>query len=396
MFKFLKDLKNKDNLFLALVILTLCHHTIFIYPVALIKHFSVIGEFILPVLYIYLIASSCFIGRRTKWVRTSDFAFCLVLVFVIVINLAVYVDNYEYLLAGIGDEIWKCVPFFFLGLMITINEETDDTISKWCCLGVALTALYELRFNSSSVVKDVGYSMVASYNLLLNGVIVVNYAVRTKKLIPIVCGFIALAYELLMGTRGPVVILLASLVVSVLIHTKGKWRYFVVVLAVMMYVFIQSSAFMEMQYGLRSASESAGFSTRVFDWFLNDDMIEQTSGRSDIYEDLWGRLKEHPVSGYGLYGEWKYGYRSAHNMYLEVIFHWGWIIGVSLLLGYVYVIVKAFKSTSNRVLLGWLGTWSCFVFVRGVFGGQYLSFYVFFLLGLSLQIFRSNKYKLNI
>lgn len=390
MFEFLKNIRKKDNLFLALLILVFCERTVIIFPVAVIKHFTILGELIIPFLYLFLISTSCIGQKRGRWIRGGDVAFCAILVFAILLTFLIYPNTTDFLLEGIVNDIWMCIPFFLLGLIINIDENTDEVLSKWCCLGILLTTYYEMSYTSGSALDERGYSMTASYNLLLNGVIVANYAVRTRKIIPIVCTIVAIAYELLMGTRGPVVILVVAIAASIIVHTVGKWRYVLVIGSVALFFLIQSEWFWDVQLGMRSLTEDAGFSTRVFDWFLEDDLTEHNSGRSDIYKVLLQKLSERPILGYGIYGEWPMGFRSAHNMYLEIVFHWGWFIGSILIVCYVAIILKAFRSTNNRVVLGWLSAWSAFVFVRGIFGGMYLSFYVFFLLGFSLQIIRSS------
>ena len=81
-------------------------------------------------------------------------------------------------------------------------------------------------------------------------------------------------------------------------------------------------------------------------------------------------------------------------MALELMVHFGVILGSLLLLWLIFLTFKTYVRTPNILARQFLLIWICFVFVRGFFGGSYLQFGVYVLIGFSLRELRRirNKY----
>lgn len=399
MVRYLRELKSpSQKAFLSLVILALCEQTIFVYPVVVLSHIGPlqdISKLIIPIAYVVLTAMS--LNKKvTSGIPGSALLIPLFFFAAIIFTILVYPQNEKYIIDNLN-QIWLILPYFLIGLCFKADKLTMDTLGIWCCIGVILTSFYRLSYSTKTFETNT-YNMDASYTALASILIVINYAFDSNKIFPILCAFLGLFYTLSMGTRGPIVIELVFIFVSLFIHldlSKG-FKYTLAILAgLLIALFLNSSAYIVFLTELSDFLGGLGFSTRIVDIALEDQMLEYTSGRSDIYADLWPRLLERPLQGFGVYGEWTLGYASAHNMYLETLYHYGIPLGVLILISYIITTIRAYLNAPNHYVISWLTIWGCYVFVRGFFGGSFLRFSVFLLWGFCIAVNYRHRYHLN-
>lgn len=380
-----------EKCLLLLTIVLICEQTLFIYPIVVIKSiFPILGICAFPIIYLYLFCGSLSYNTY-RWVRIEDFFIILFFTLAILITCIIYPNNAPFIFERL-DIILQSVPFFILGLCMSINQYSLDVLSKWCCLGVIVSAVYRLIFQDFSEAATRGYNMDAAYVLLLNTLIVIDFAIRTKRIVPILCSVVAIFYTLSMGTRGPIVIILSFILVKIYTQSFNSIKQSrkilnITAVTIILLLFFSTNLFPKTLIFLQGILDGLGFSTRILDFAISNEMISATSGRDDIVADLLNRLQYSPLLGYGVYGEWPLGYYSAHNIYIEICYHFGYPIGILLILLYIICVIKAYRKTDS-ISQSWILILSCFVFIRGFFGGSYLSFGVFLLLGYCLQIIR--------
>jgi O-antigen ligase len=126
----------------------------------------------------------------------------------------------------------------------------------------------------------------------------------------------------------------------------------------------------------------------VLDIAINGTIASHLSGRDELYEVVIRKISERPYLGYGVYGEWPWIGWSAHNMALEMMAHYGVILGSILLLWLIVISLKSYIKTPNSISKEMILIWMCYVYVRGIFGGSYLQFGVFFMIGFCLREIR--------
>ena len=399
-------IKLTSNVFFALLVgVMLCHYTLFDYFAVIIGKLpvvSILKPLFFPILY-SLLALLSLSSKRLRWIRATDIGIILFFAISISLSIIFYPQNSLYITENLWTDILPCIPFFMLGLCIDLDEDTYKTVSLLSCLAILVNTLYVVYFLSGG--RALGgshgedYSMYWAYLLLPNTLIAIDYFCKSRKLFPAICSVIGVIYAFAMGTRGPIVVIAAFIIICI-------WRYInlrtskkiiaIIVLGVAVFAFVSSPLYMQFLLEFKAFLAGNGVSTRVVDYLISSEMISQTSGRDDIYIDLLNKLNEHPFMGYGVYGEYPLGYPAgAHNVYLQVVFHFGYPLGIIMLLSYISLFVKAFKKTKGSVTQGWIALFGCLVFVRGIFGGNYLDYTVFFLLGLCLKSLRESKCKLD-
>jgi O-antigen ligase len=307
-----------------------------------------------------------------------------------------YPNNYQYIIDMLLSKLLPCVPFFILGLCMASDEKTYTMVSKFSCVAIVVNVLYFFYYIGSGRVlggsHGEDYSMYMAYLLLPNILMTIDYAFRSKKAVPIVCAIIGVIYAFAMGTRGAIVVIFAFFIVSVWRNLKMRTirkALLMSVLVLLAVCLVLSPVYRQLLVLLRNFLTDIGASTRVVDYLMSGEMVSQTTGRNLIYEDLLGKLSVRPFMGYGIYGEYPFGYNSgAHNIYLEVVFHFGYPVGILLLVSYLVVFFKALLASKGSPAQNWIVLFGCLVFVKGIYGGSYLDYTVFFLLGLCLSTIR--------
>lgn len=397
-------IKLTSNTFFTLLIgVMLCHYTLFDYFAVIIGKLPVMSIFkplFFPILY-SLLALLSLNSARLKWIRANDIGIIIFLTVSILLTIIFHPQNSQYIAEELWTDILPCIPFFMLGLCIDLDEDTYKTISLLSCLAILVSTLYVRYFLNSG--RTLGgshnedYSMYWSYLLLPNTLIAIDYFFKSKKLLPAICSATGVIYAFAMGTRGSIVVLAVFIIICVwrYINLRTSKKIIVMgVLGIFVWTFISSSLYTQALLEFRDFLDNNGVSTRVIDYLISGEMVSQTTGRDDIYIDLLNKLNEHPFLGYGVYGEYPLGYHAgAHNIYLQVVFHFGYPLGSIIMLSYITVFIKALIKTKGNLIQSWIALFGCLVFVRGIFGGNYLNYTVFFLLGLCLKSLREERYK---
>ena len=323
--------------------------------------------------------------------------FCFVSV---LMSMICYPQNTQYIAKDIWTNILPCIPFFILGLCISLDEDTYKIVNLLNCLAIIANSLYMIYFLSSGRMlggsHGEDYSMHSSYLLLPNTLIAIDCCFRSRKLFPAICSGIGIVYAFAMGTRGPIVILAAFIMICIWRYINlrtGKKLIIITVLGIVVLVFVLSPVYMLALLEIRNFLMSNNVSTRVVDYLINGKMLSET-GRDGIYIDLFNKLKDRPLLGYGAYGEYPFGYPAgAHNIYLQMVFQFGYPLGILLMIGYIAVFIKAWIETNGKLSQGWIALFGCLVFVKGIFGGNWLDYTVFFLLGFCLKEIRESRFR---
>ena len=354
---------------------------------------SGIGVLVLHLSYIILIALCLRQGSRFRF---SDIAIMTFVVIAIVMTWIIYPANIEKYMFGEG-QFWPVVfplfRYFIVGLFLIPNEETVDLIGKVSCLAVLVESLFVYYILRGSDLQS-DDDMSRAYFILLNVLLVINYAFDKKNLVAIVFSVIGILFLASMGSRGPVIITLAFIACKIFQASMGKGHGMVVVFVVLVLIwFVNSDYWNTFLLFIKGVIESLGLSTRVIDLAIQDETLTYMSERDEIADLVVSKIKERPLTGWGVYGEWQFNGWSAHNMYLEILDHYGVILGGMMIIWILFINIKAFLSSKETPVRGLVSLFACFCLVRGVFGGGFLTFPTFLMIGYCLQVCRKTNFK---
>ena len=392
---------TKDNVFALLISVMFCHYTLFDYFAVLISKIPIISflrYLFFPVLYTLLILMS-FRSSRFKYVRVTDGFILAFFVVAILFTAILYPSNMPFINSSLLSEILPCIPFFLAGICLTLDERTYRIVGWISCLALVATVLYLIYFLATG--RSLGgshgedYNMYGAYMLLPNALIALDFACNKKKAFPILCSIGAAFYIVAMGTRGPVIVLAAFVFLCFFRYCKIKPHKKLLILliaAISVLLLTATSLHTYILSIFQDILKSLGVSTRFIDFLIQGDVVTNTTGRTDIYIDLLNRLSQNPIFGYGVYGEYPIGYDAgAHNIYLQLVFNFGYPLGLALLTSFIWVFVKAYRRARGSLSQDWIAIFGCLVFVSGIFGGNFFDYTVFFLLGLCLKELRKTK-----
>ena len=375
---------------LLLVLLAFCEKNIVRYAVHVFSFIPILGQLsgvIVPAAYIILLL--CFAQRYGLRVSAREILVPVFVVVAILVTAIIYPVNTKYIFDSnnFWNGIFPCLRWFIIGLVLIPDRETLDLLGKVSCLAILVETAFVLLYMMPRglLASD---DMSRSYQLLPNILLALNYSFGKKKVLSWICAIVGIIYSLSMGTRGPVVIILAYVFLRILQSSRVKTAYKLLLglaLAGISVLFLNSDLYLTILKFAKVQLGNVGLSTRVIDLAISGEMTTHLSGRDELYGTLIKKISEHPFLGYGVYGEWQWISWSAHNVYLEVMVHFGVILGSLLILWYVVNVLRSYIKTKNVYSREMILMWACFVFVRGVFGGSWLQLGVFFLIGFCLR-----------
>jgi O-antigen ligase len=382
---------------LLLILLAFCEKNIVRYFALVVSMLPVVGvmsSFIVPAAYIILLLM--YFRKYGAHVSISEACVVLFVTLAITFSCFIYPENARYILDSnnFWNTIFPCLRYFIIGLILIPDKRTLDIIGKASCLAIFVETLFVIAYMMPRGLMQ-SDDMSRAYQILPNVLFALNYAFNEKRVAPWVFSGIGIVYCLSMGTRGPIAVLLVYVFIRLLqsstLKKAGKVLLGIVV-AGAGYFFLNSNLYLPTLRFLRSQLLRFGVSTRVIDLAISGTVTSHLSGRDVLYELVLNKIKERPLLGYGVYGEWPWIGWSAHNMMLELLAHYGVILGTLLLLWLIILTVKSYNKTRNYTAREIILIWACFVFIRGIFGGSYLNFGVFFMIGFCLRELRRLNY----
>ncbi len=397
-----ENMLKSDKIFAFLAMAMFCHSTLLEYVAVVVGGLPIISyirPLFYPIVYFSLFILS-YRKDRYKNIRATDVLILLLFTMAVLFTYNFYPVNSEFITLSMYDRILPCIPFFILGLTVSLDEYTYSVLGKFSCVAIVVNMIYILFFLSEGGAlggsHGEDYSMHRAYLILPNVLIALDYAFTKKKLYAIVSVIVGIIYVFAMGTRGAIVIVFAFIIACIWMHTridKNKKIFIMLILGIIVYFFAISSAYTEILGKFKVFLDRNGFSSRIIDYMISGELVSETSGRDDIYSVLISKLMEKPFTGYGVYGEYPLGYHAgAHNIYLEVLFHYGIPLGLVIIFLYLTVFVKGLKRSQGKLSHNWIVMIGCLVFVKGIFGSRYFDYPVFFLLGLCLKELREREW----
>lgn len=379
---------KKYNAYAFLLCAFICRQSLLTYFSAFlnkIPFFSFFSHYFIPSFIVILMIVS-FKPNVTRFMRFSD---CLVPMFIIIDIVAMYLfspQNVQYYLFNFDTYVLYCVPAFFVGLFaVDYNEDTFTLITKVSCVAV-LASYVLLVYYSYKNISLSGDDMGMSYAVVLSTLFIISYYFYTHRTIYLVFAILGLVYALILGTRGPLVILVTYIIACYLLNSLDNMKVVILTLlwGVVIIAFIKSTHFTQLLDSINSTILRAGYSTRIIDSFMSGNLFSSNS-RDAIYITLYEKLSQRPLSGYGLFGEWQFVNWNAHNLYLEVVFEYGWPIGILLIVFYLKTVLSAFFVEKDKTKRYFMMVFIFFVLIQGLRGYSHLRPELFLLLGYCLM-----------
>ena len=383
--------------FMLLVLAAFFNDSILIYGKAVagaIFGYNAFVEALIPSLFVILLVFS--LKKILPNIKPAHVIFVLLSLYVITLCYVAYPNNRQYYNDYNMDLLFtQAIPFFFLGLSVTFDKRLFKVMTVLSYIAIVVNLLYVFYFTQTRDMENdaMGWAYVALLPTLISICAIFEQKNFRGLVVSAIFSIIGALYIVSMGTRGPIIITCVYFLAMLWYKSNKKWSMKLLAsgIIVLLVVFLYSGAYINVLISLRAVLVQNGLSSRTIDLFLEGEMLTHMSGRDVIYETIMERLKERPFIGFGTFGEWQFINYTAHNVWLELCAHYGYVFGTLLLAVHVFITLKAFLKSKNPLAKSMILLFACFAYVRSVFGGDYLYFEFTFLLGLSLHEIRAAK-----
>ena len=386
--------------FRLLVVVVWTQYTILNFVVEIVKRMpfiNILSDYVMTIVVVALALLS--LPWMIKKMRAADVIFYLVCATIVLGTMLLVYANSMY----IKEEAWRIlgtvVPLFFIG--VSYSHEISKKDLFWSSLfGTIVVFAYQIY--SLSLGRELeNDNMYAAYNVLPSVMYLIYWALEHKKLKFWLVGVASVIMIFLFGTRGPVLASLVFLLIGIffyIIMQKSQLaRVFYLVVFVVVIIIVSSQDFLlNAAEFLSEKFEDIGFSTRVFDRFIEGEIAE-SKGRETLYSQIIIAIKERPILGYGLMGDRPIIGFYVHNLFLELWCHFGVILGSVIILAIICIPVVALIKVRKSDEFGFVLMLSCLVFTKLMFSGSYIfEPYLFLLLGISVSLIRNKANNRNI
>lgn len=395
----LKNKKSSIDMFDIFILIAFSYNSLLVYFSAVFARLpviSVIGYQIIPFV-VSLFAIVCFIGGYFK--KTTGFD-CIIILFFILAILMSYILHPEtqdaYTKNNLRSVYVEAIPFFLLGINFRSNEKTMKNLTFLSYIAIVINMLYMFLYVGLTS-QEGEYYMGQSYMILAHVMFAINSVfdrnIIKNRVLPVLFSILGLFFLLAMGTRGPLLIAIVYLCIKIFMSIDKKKPKTIVVFSIVVFavfLFFVSGLYLTILQSVSETLSKYGMSTRVIDLFLENEYIANTSGRDDIYELLLQKISEKPLFGYGVFGEEQFGVYS-HNIALEMIMYYGIPLGITLIITYLTIAIKAYTKSKSKYAKEFILLFLVQIIVHSMFGGSHISYYFFFLLGISMAELRKAK-----
>lgn len=234
------------------------------------------------------------------------------------------------------------------------------------------------------------YNMHFSYSVLFVLMIHLNEFLNQKKKLFLILSIFEVSMIVLYGSRGALVCVVVFLVINVIrknLEFRSKLLYLVSIFIASIGAYF---AFNELSPSIFQLLISKGVSSRTINLLFSGNFLKHDSNRSIIWERAMELISQRPVFGWGIGGFTDaLGAPYPHNLFLDLLLAFGYLIGGILIVTLIIIIIKAVYTAEQEE------RYLTFIFVSIALvclmfsGTVFTNYYFFIMLGLVLSV---NKY----
>ncbi len=332
-----------------------------------------------------------------RHVRISNIVVYVGAVMIVLFSMILHPITVDYL----QEEWWRiliaAVPMYFIGVSFSLEDSKNDLF--WCSLfsvlGMFIFRIYLLNSGRELENDD----MEAAYRMLPSIMYLIYYASTKKHIVYTIIAGVLSTVILIFGTRGPIVCMLvyvALLTIYLAFKSRNIKKIFILFLifAIILSVFIFDTLFIEVSSALSKVFERIGFSTRIFNFIIEGDIIA-SKGRESLAKKAIEAIIENPMWGYGITADRAMFGIYPHNMFLEILCQYGIIFGSLLIIvSLVITVLALIKSRKNEGRFTFALMLISVVFVKLMISSTYTTEpLLFFMMGYFVMILRKKKHK---
>lgn len=378
----IKLLSSIDLLFL----IALMKSTLLLYIKVVLSRLPYIGQISdqIITLFIIILIIIC-VPQFVKKLKPIDYIIYMVCFVVYISQYLFFPNNQLYLDEVITSFLLYSLPYYYIGRIIDYDK-TSNYIVIISILSIISYTLIRYIFGSNNDIDTQNLSgyMGDAYRLLPFIILIILDAFKTHRKISIIFSIYSLFLLMSMGNRGSFLYTMIFIALCTIINVKNKSLVIIVILV----FFVLNSyldSFMDVLY---LYFEKINASTRIFDMYIEEGI--NTSGRDEIYATLFNELN-YKWSGLGLTGDRVITGSYSHNIFIELLFSFGYIGGSIIILLFLTLILKAYRKsikTKDYMFYTALLSFGLLPLMTSMSFLTYNFFYLF--LGYSVKLIKEN------
>lgn len=186
------------------------------------------------------------------------------------------------------------------------------------------------------------YSMALGYVSLVPAVILFHNFFKHKNPVDLIAASIITITILSFGSRGPLLCL--GLYIVLVLLKSSKPQYLIAAIIVLLIFYLFFNQIMSSLLSIVSGSSTS----RTLQYILNGQMSED-SGRYLKYSKVIDELKQNPFIIRGINSDYLLIGKYTHNIFLEILYEFGCIVGGVVCIDLIYRIIISFIHSSDSI-----------------------------------------------
>lgn len=273
--------------------------------------------------------------------------------------------------AIIGRGVWTiafCIPLASLAYGMHDSSKFISRPMTIAMLIMFFEGVYVFFNNAIFDVKpDTEYNMAFGYMLLLPTLYFIYQSYSNKWFLPLFV--ILLILILLYASRGPLLFAALFLLLSFWGKQRGSKKFAMLLGAIFLGLLIYVS-FDSLLSGVSEFTDTFGIHSRTLNQMLaGKEALTTLSGRDYIWIETEENIMKKPLLGWGVAGELSYMISYPHHFILEVLLHYGILIGSMIVVFVLGTVLRGLFLTHmrNPIILMFFCSGFCPLFLSGTY-----------------------------
>lgn len=292
----------------------------------------------------FVLFSFIWILKRNPLLFIGSYTIILLLFYA---SISLNSNNFEYIITD-GFRLTLCTSIpIFLSFVSIKDKQIFFRIALYLSVVVVLIGIIYvvMQYTGSLIFKESTYNMGLGYSLLFPTLYLINY----KKTIYLIIGIVSIFIILLAGSRGPLVPIVAFIVLrKFLIGTlrdKMVWTLFLVMGIFVFFLLLEELPAIVVQL------QSFGINSRTL-MYLSEGIVTNDSGRGEIYSNVISKIVESPIIGYGVFADRNFvNGVYCHNIFLELFVDFGCFIPILGMVIFITYLSRILCLVSRQEML---------------------------------------------
>lgn len=306
------------------------------------------------VLYVLIFQSIMFIYKRIKTDISASAVILLIVWFASYLNLDD--ANAQYMFTRLRDihenPFYRLFLYSFSGYVFVRYIYDYNIFKKTLKIYSIVVVLCSVITFFLTLSEDYQEQyMVFSYDMLIHSTFLILLYFEEKKIINLIIGIIGIVMIFIAGSRGAMASFMLCMFVYVLFRKTKSTRKVLLVIVSLVALFFVLFYFEEILNYMDILAERLGINSRTLTMMREGELFND-SGRSEIQEKI---ISNFNFFGHGLYAErfFDEGSSYAHNLIIEIIYHFGYFFGIPILLCILWLLLNGVfaKNAQLRFLV---------------------------------------------